>query len=188
MDQIKDTENHVEAVVETDLPVADSAAATPSAYVPPLQLTEGQSPPIAANGGLSYMSFDRNGDAGVAAALEAAFIQIAEGKGQAVIDMLDNAPPGPIESQWGVGFRGYDECMDHIRANNIEAPEGGLALPLPYSINEQPSYNVVASNALWRDPGREANAKALRKDEQDNARRRLYFPQVMRDARRIGEY
>ncbi|MFP6710007.1 MAG: CmcJ/NvfI family oxidoreductase [Alphaproteobacteria bacterium] len=188
MDQIKDTENHVEAVVETDLPVADSAAATPSAYVPPLQLTEGQSPPIAANGGLSYMSFDRNGDAGVAAAMEAAFIQIAEGKGQAVIDMLDNAPPGPIETQWGVGFRGYDECMDHIRANNIEAPEGGLALPLPYSINEQPSYNVVASNALWRDPGREANAKALRKDEQDNARRRLYFPQVMRDARRIGEY
>ena len=28
-------------------------------YVPPLQRTEGQPPPIAANGGLSYMSFDR---------------------------------------------------------------------------------------------------------------------------------
>ena len=26
-----------------------------SVYVPPLQLTEGQPPPIAANGGLSYM-------------------------------------------------------------------------------------------------------------------------------------
>ena len=30
-----------------------------SAYVPPLQRTEGQPPPIAAHGGLSYMSFDR---------------------------------------------------------------------------------------------------------------------------------
>ena len=44
-----------------------------SAYVPPLQLTKGQPPPIAANGGLSYMSFDRDGDAGTAAATEAAF-------------------------------------------------------------------------------------------------------------------
>src|SRR6266705_2775921 len=34
-----------------------------SAYVPPLQRTEGQPPPIAAHGGLSYMSFDRDGDA-----------------------------------------------------------------------------------------------------------------------------
>ena len=65
-----------------------------SAYVPPLQLTEGQRPPIAANGGLSYMSFDRDGDAGTAAALEDALAQIAEGEGQKVIDMLDNAPPG----------------------------------------------------------------------------------------------
>ena len=40
-----------------------SAASTnkaSSAYVPPLQRTEGQPPPIAANGGLSYMSFDRD--------------------------------------------------------------------------------------------------------------------------------
>ena len=28
-----------------------------SSYIPPLELTEGQPPPIAANGGLSYMSF-----------------------------------------------------------------------------------------------------------------------------------
>ena len=34
-------------------------------------------------------------------ATEAAFIQIAEGEGQAVIDRLDNAPPGPIETKWG---------------------------------------------------------------------------------------
>ena len=159
-----------------------------SAYVPPLQLTKGQAPPIAANGGLSYMSFDRDGDAGTAAALEAALIQIAEGEGQAVIDMLDNAPPGPIETKWGMGFRDYAECVDYIRANDIKAPEGGLALPLRYTVREQPSYSIVSSNALWQDPGREAEAKAFRKDEQDNGRRNLYFPQVMRDARRMEEY
>jgi hypothetical protein len=163
-------------------------ATVSSPYVPPLELTQGQPPPIAANGGLSYMSFDRDGDAGTAAATDAALSQIEEGKGQAVIDMLDNAPAGPIETKWGIGFRRYAECLEYIRSNNIEAPEGGLALPLRYTIHEQPSYSVVSSNALWRDPAREADAKALRKDEQDNVRLCLYFPQVLRDARRIEEY
>ena len=60
---------------------ADTERAS-SVYVPPLQLTAGQPPPIAANGGLSYMSFDRDGDAGTAAAIEEALPQIAEGEGQ----------------------------------------------------------------------------------------------------------
>jgi hypothetical protein len=168
---------------------AEAAADTSSkAYVPPLQLTDGQAPPIAANGGLSYLSFDRNGDAGTAAATEAAFAQIAGGEGQAVIDWLDSAPPGPIETQWGLGFRRYAECLEHIRSNNIEAPEGGLAVPLRYTIHEEPSYSIVSSNALWRDPARTAEASALRKDERDTVRRCLYFPQVLRDARRIEEY
>src|SRR6188472_1993470 len=132
-----------------------------SAYVPPLQLTAGQPPPIAANGGLSYMSFDRDGDAGTGAALEAALRQIAQGEEQAVIDMIANAPPGPIETKWGVGFRSYAECLAYIRANNIQAPAGGVALPLPYTVLEQPSYSVVSSNALWRDPVRAAEAKML---------------------------
>jgi hypothetical protein len=168
--------------------VATDTETVSSVYVPPLQLTEGQPPPIAANGGLSYMSFDRDGDAGTAAATEEAIKQIAEGEGQAIIDMLERAPPGPIETEWGMGFRRYHECLEYIRSNNIEAPEGGLALPLRYSIDKQPSYSIVSSNALWRDPAREADAKALRKEEQDNVRRCLYFPQVMRDARRIEEY
>ena len=168
--------------------VAADTATVSSVYVPTLQLTQGQPPPFAADGGLSYMSFDRNGDAGTGAATEAALNQIAEGKGQAVIDMLDNAPPGPIETKWGIGFRRYSECLEYIRENNIQAPEGGLALPLRYTIHEQPSYSIVSSNALWRDPTRAADATALRKDEQDNARRCLYFPQVMRDARRMDEY
>src|SRR6186713_1108602 len=98
-----------------------------SAYVPPLQRTAGQPAPIAANGGLSYMSFDRNGDGGTARAIQDALALIAEGEGQRVADMVHNAPPGaPIETKWGLGFRKYDECMAHIRTNNpIKAPEGG---------------------------------------------------------------
>ena len=78
MDRVQAIENHVAGVTEN----------VSSVYVPPLQLTEGQPPPIAANGGLSYMSFDRDGDAGTAAATEAALRQLAEGQGQAVIDMI----------------------------------------------------------------------------------------------------
>src|SRR5215204_4786686 len=118
MDRLKASENSVATGTKT----------VSSVYVPPLQLTEGQPPPIAANGGLSYMSFDRDGDVGTAAATEAALCQIAEGEGQAVIDMIDNAPPGPIETKWGVGFRSYSECLEYIRANHIKAPAGGVAL------------------------------------------------------------
>jgi len=159
-----------------------------TSFVPKLELTAGQPSPIADNGGLSYMLFDRGGDAGTGAATEAALAQIATGEGQALTEMLEKAPPGPIETKWGIGFRRYSECLEYIRSNNIEAPEGGLAIPLPYTIHEQPSYSIVSSNALWSDPEREEEAKALRQDEIDNARRRLFFPQVMRDARRIEEY
>ena len=159
-----------------------------SSYIPPFELTEGQPAPFAANGGLSYMSFDQDGDAGTAAATEAALQQIATGEGQAFMDKLENAPPGPIKTEWGVGFRNYSECLAHIQANNIKAPEGGLALPLRYTIYEQPSYSIVSSNAIWKDPLRKDEAKALGKEEQDQGRRCLYFPQVLRDARRIAEY
>ena len=178
MAQLDATQNHVVAATETNS----------SAYVPPLQLTLGQPAPIAANGGVSYMAFDRDGDGGAAVATEAALRQIAEGEEQAVIDRIKNAPPGPIETRWGVGFRTYDECLDYIRANNIEAPEGGVALPLRYTVYEQPSYSVVPSNTLWRDPAREAVAKMFRKEDQEIGRRGLYFPQILRDARRMAEY
>jgi len=119
MDGLKDIENSVATGTKT----------VSSVYLPPLQLTAGQPAPIAANGGLSYMAFDRDGDAGTAVAMEAALRQIAEGEEQAVIDMIANAPPGPIETKWGVGFRSYAECLAYIRANNIKAPAGGVALP-----------------------------------------------------------
>ena len=172
-------------VVETENP--DQKPGT-SAFVPPLQLTKGQPAPIAANGGLSYMSFDRNGDAGTAAALEAALEQIAVGKGKRISDMIENAPPGPIETKWGLGFRTYADCMGHITANNIEAPEGGLALPLTYTVYDEPTYSIVTSNALWHDPERAAEAVLLREEEEHTWRRNLYFPQLMRDARSIEKY
>src|SRR5438270_8610615 len=151
--------------VADNKPAANTERA-PRAYVPPLQRTEGQPPPIAAHGGLSYMSFDRGGDAGTAIALQDALAEIAEGEGQRVIEMIENAPPGPIQTRWGLGFRDYDECMDYIRANGIKAPEGGLALPLPYTVYERPTYSVVPSNALWRDPARADVAAILRKNDE----------------------
>ena len=159
-----------------------------SAYVPPLELTAGQPAPIAANGGLSYMSFDKDGDAGTTTAIEDALQLIEAGEGQAIIDLIENAPSGPIETKWGLGFRRFSECLDYIKDNNIEAPEGGIAVPLRYTVSEQPSYSVVSSNALWQDPSRETEAMRLKKDEHDEVRRCLYFPQILRDARRIEEY
>lgn len=166
----------------------DAETSESSAYVPSLELTKGQPAPVAAHGGLSYMSFERDGDAGTAAAIADALKQIAAGEGKRVLDMIDNAPPGPIETKWGLGFKSYDECMDYIRANNIEAPEGGLALPLPYTVYEEPTYSIVTSNALWHDPARADEAALLRQEEEATYRRNLYFPHVMRDARRIEEY
>src|SRR4030088_1078414 len=174
--------------VADNKPAADKEKAS-SAYVPPLQRTEGQPPPIAGHGGLSYMSFDRDGDAGTAGAVQGARAEIAEGEGQRVIDMIDKAPRGPIKTKWGLGFRDYDECLKYIRqSNSIKAPAGGVALPLPYTVYERSSYSVVPSHAVWRDPERADIAAILRQNEQGSRRRNLYFPQVLRDARRIGEY
>ena len=161
---------------------------TQKPFVPSLQRTAGQSAPIAANNGKAYTSLDFNGDAGTAAAVADALAQIANGEGQEVTDLIENAAPGPIETKWGQGFRRYSECLDHITANGPKAPEGGLALPMRYTVMEVPSYSVVPSNAIWKDETRKEEAAKLAKDERDNARRSLYFPQVMRDARRISQY
>jgi hypothetical protein len=168
--------------------IATEAKNPSSAYVPPLQRTKGQPPPIAANGGLSYMSFDRDGDAGTAEAFKDALAEIASGEAQRLAARIETAPPGPIETRWGLGFRTYDECLDYIRAKGPTAPEGGLALPLPYTVYERSTYAIVPSNAVWRDPARADIATILRDGEKASRRRDLYFPQVLRDARRIGEY
>jgi len=160
-----------------------------TAYVPPLQRTAGQPPPVAAHGGLSYMAFERNGDAGTAKALEDARTTIEGGAEQRLIEMIETAPPGGIQTQWGLGFRDYDECLAYIRAQGITAPEGGVALPLRYTVHSRSTYSVVPSNAIWRDPARADLSRVLRgSQELAEPRPELYFPQVLRDARRIGEY
>ncbi len=68
----------------TDNDAAANKEKASSAYVPTLQRTAGQPPPIAANGGLSYMSFDRDGDAGTTQALQDALAEIADGEGSAL--------------------------------------------------------------------------------------------------------
>src|SRR5260370_11878411 len=135
------------------------------------------------------MSLDREGGAGTAEALQDALAEIAEGEAQRVTDVVDKARPGPIKTKWGLGFRDYDECLKYIRqSNSIKAPAGGVALPLPYTVYERSSYSVVPSNAIWRDPERADIAAILRQNEPGRRRRDLYFPQGLRDARRIAEY
>ena len=161
---------------------------TSSAYVPPLEYTQGQPEPIAANGGLSYMAFDKEGDAGTAKAIQAAIDLVDNGSGQAVIDMIENAGPGPIKTKWGVGFRTPEECLNYIEEQGLNAPEGGVVLPLRYSVHEQESYSIVSSNALWHDPSQKSLAERLRNEERNQGLRNLFFPQVLKDARRIEEY
>src|SRR5689334_10524638 len=98
--------------------MAAEAARVSTAYVPSLQRTEGQPPPIAANDGLSYMSFDKDGDAGTAKALDDALAEIAAGESRRVIDMIETSAPGPIKTRWGLAFRDYDECVKYIRESN----------------------------------------------------------------------
>ena len=116
----------------------DLVAPGSEAFVPSLQITAGQSAPIAANGGMSYLSRDVNGDAGTEAATADALLQIANGEGQEVIDFIENASPGPIETKWGKGFGRYAECMRYIESAELEVPEGGVALPLKYTIYKPP--------------------------------------------------
>src|SRR3954452_21476270 len=100
--------DHIEVV--NDKATMDGGRAS-APYVPPLQRTEGQPPPIAANGGLSYVAFDRDGEGGTTKAIEDAVREIEAGEERLVIDMIDKAPPGPIQTKGGIAFRDHDECM-----------------------------------------------------------------------------
>lgn len=84
------------------------------------------------------MAFDRDG--GTSRALEDAFALVSA----PADDLAGHAPDGPVETRWGTGFRTYEECLAHIRATGLQAPEGGLALPLPYTVDEAITYSVVA--------------------------------------------
>ena len=158
------------------------------AYIPKPEYTKGQPAPIAANKGLSYMSFDSNGDGGSTAATLAALDQIRGKQNNRSELNAASRSDGGILTKWGIGFREYEECVEYINNAQFDVPEGGVALPLRYSINEQPSYSIVPSNVLWRDPDRALDAETLRQEEERNKSLALYFPKVLKDARRISEY
>lgn len=128
-----------------------------------------------------------DGDGGSLAAESALMEQILSGIGQRTDEMIEGAPPGPIETKWGLGYRSFGECMEHIKAENDLTPEGALRIPLRYSVFEEPSYAVVPSYRVWSDKSREAEQHAFRENEVGNGRRALYYPQMIRDARRITE-
>ena len=60
-------------------------------------------------------------------------------------------------------------------------------MPLRYTVSELPSYTIVPSNAFWHDPKNTKQIEAMRKEQSDTARRALYFPQILRDVRRVEE-
>ena len=160
-----------------------------SVYVPSLQLTAGQAPPVAANGGLSYMAFDRDGDAGTAAAIEAALRQVAEGEGQVVIDRLKNASlPAPSRPSGGSGFAPGKSAWRISGRTASKRPKAAWWFPFATPSWRSRSTPLSRRTRLWRDPVRAAEAEALWEDDDSYERHCLYFPQVLRDARRIGEY
>jgi hypothetical protein len=127
-------------------------------------------------------------ESGTAAAFADALAALASGEDKHTLDVIDHASPGPVETPWGMGFRSYDECLYHIRQGGITAAEGGVALPLNYTVHERSTYSIVPSHAVWRDRARADLAQKVRRNEEYNHRLTLYFPQVLRDARRLGEY
>src|SRR3546814_12776181 len=101
-------------LVDNDVPQTHENAAA-SAYVPALQVTAGQPEPIAANGGRSYMAFDRNDDAGTGKALEDALGLIAQGEGRRAVARIAQAPAAGPETERGLGFTSYEDRSDERR-------------------------------------------------------------------------
>jgi len=155
--------------------------------VPPLQRTEGQPPPIAAHGGCPTCPFDREGDAGTAAALEDALAEIGRGRGPALTDTIAKGTTGPIKTKWASGSRLRRVFEVHPRVDSIKAPAAAWHCPLPYTSTAADLLRRPVQRS-WRDrrAGRHSGDPA--QNEKGNRRRDLYFPQVLRDARRIGEY
>ena len=142
---------------------------TKQPFVPVMQRTAGQPQPIAANLGRAYTSLDVNGDAGTTAAVADALAQIASGEGQQITDLIEHAAPGPIETKWGLGFRRYAECLEHIEANG-QPPWAALPTNALYRDGVAVLFRR-AVHAIWHDKTRSADAAKLAKDERDNARR-----------------
>ena len=101
------------------------------------------------------MSFDRDGDAGTAEAIKDALAKIASGETSRAAEMIENAPPGPIETQWGPASAATPSAWSTSASERHQGPDGGVALPLPYTVDERstyPSSRPTRSGATRRAP------------------------------------
>lgn len=150
----------------------------------PANGTKGQPQPFAANGGRKWSDFQDRPDGGSAVA------------GQAALKWMESRPPpkftraasGPLETEYGVGFSSFAECQQFIEAQGLQSDvPGEVCIPINYSINDAPSFTLVPSHTIHElqpERIREASQRAFGGDRVDN----LYFPQVMRDGRRVSSY
>ena len=130
----------------SQIDTADRTESESSAYVPTLQLTEGQPAPIAANGGLSYMSFDKNGDAGTAEALKDVFALIEEGAGVRMNIGIADLEIVREETKWVTGLS---------RESGSSGEPGNIDARLPGMIDgDLPSLAVCGAPTIRRQDRR----------------------------------
>ena len=53
----------------------------------------------------------------------------------------------------------------HAPLHQADGESLWVALPLPYTVYERPTYSVVPSNAIWRDTSRPEVVALLRQNE-----------------------
>ena len=159
----------------------ENSGSNGSVFVPSLQLTKGQPEPIAANGGLSYYSFDNAGDAGTGRHYKPPSTTLKPERAE-VIKLIEK---GPAQSrQNGASVFGATTSAWLISRNKaLTPPKAGWLCRTVYHLR-RPTYSVVPSNAIWHDPAPN-DANRLREAEEQNRHLNLYFPQIMRDARQL---
>ena len=100
---------------------------------------------------------------------------------------LPPAPSRPNGASDSVTYSGMPGA--HSRRTTSKPPKAAWRFRCSYTVHEQPSYTIVPSNALWHDPARADEAESIPQGTSGiYGRPCLYFPQVMRDARRMQEY
>ena len=123
-------------------------------------------------------------------ALEDALAQIAEGEGQRVTDMIDNAPPGARSRPNGASGSGNTTSAWTTSAGTTPSrpPKAAWRCRCPIlstSGRPTPSSRPTLSGGTRRAP---TWRRSCARTSRTTGKRDLWFPQVMRDARRIGEY
>ena len=100
----------------------------------------------------------------------------------------EQLPPAPSRPGGASGFGAMPSVWNIFGRTTSRPPAGGTALPLPYTVLERPRTRSCR-------PTRSGGTRCARLRQKCCARKRrtsdgnaFYFPQVLRDARQIGEY